>query len=337
MNVTIYPYQLQFRYPFRIAHGVRTHTDAVYVKLEQEGFKGWGEATLPPYLPETQKSVMEFIDSFCKSFSSDDIEEWFERVSAINACMPAKAALDEALWGLKTQIENKSIAELFGIETKTQPYSFYTIGAGSKEEMRKKITFAQQNGFEQFKLKLTGSTEDYQTIENFISFLPSADFAVDMNCAYTDINTAEKFVCFLKNKNCVLIEQPMAKHMLAETAELRQRTGTIFFADESCQDIHDLEKISKAFGGVNIKLLKCGGISEGYRMIQKAKAMGMKVLIGSMSESSVGCTAAAHLAPLCDFADLDGPYLNANDPFEGMRIRNGKIETNPLQQLRELS
>jgi len=330
MQLSFYPYQLQFKFPFRIAHGMRTHTDVVYVKLEHEGFTGWGEAALPPYLTETQQSVIDFLTGFSKNISSNTIADWFEKLKPIDTDMCAKAALDMALWGLKAQIENKTIAELLGIKAKEFPEGFYTIGVCSKDEMKARIDDALQNEFVRFKLKLDGKN-DIKTIKNFTS-LCNQPFAVDVNSGWQSVEQARQSIRFVEAYQSIMVEQPFKKSWREELNRMRDSCQLDLFADESCQRLSDIKKLKNSFDGVNIKLMKCGGITEAHQMILKARELGMKVLIGCMSESSVGCTAAAHLTPLADYADLDGPYLIANDPFEGMKVKEGRIQINPLVQ-----
>ena len=330
MKLSLHPYQLQFKFPFRIAHGVRSHTDVVYVKLEHEGLTGWGEATLPPYLPETQKSVTEFLLAFSKNISSNSIDDWFDELKKVQTNMSAKATLDMALWNLKSQMENKSLGELLGISTGKFPQGTYTIGVCAIDEMKLKVDEATQFGFEIFKIKLNGENDEEQIL-NFKKMSNKA-FAVDVNQGWKTIEEAAEKINWLKEQDCFLVEQPMQKHKFEEMEMLKQNSSLPLYADESCQRLSDIEKLKDGFDGINIKLMKCGGITEAHQMILKARGLNMKVLIGCMSESSVGCTAAAHLTPLADYADLDGPYLISNDPFEGMKIKDGRIQLNPLVQ-----
>lgn len=332
MKLSLYPYQLQFKFPFRIAHGVRTHTAVVYVKLEHEGFTAWGEATLPPYLPETQKSVSEFLLEFSKHISSTSIDDWFERLNPVQTNLSAKAALDMALWNLKARLENKPIVELLGVGRTNNdfPYGTYTIGVSSYDEMKLKVKEGNKYGFEIFKIKLNGENDEEQ-IRNFKK-LSNKKFAVDVNQGWNTVEEAIEKILWLKEEGCILVEQPLKKDWLDEMKLLKQKSPLPLYADESCQRLSDLEKLKDCFDGVNIKLMKCGGITEAHQMILKAREFDMKVLIGCMSESSVGCTAAAQLTPLADYADLDGPYLISNDPFEGMKIKDGRIQLNPLKE-----
>ncbi|MFN8288314.1 MAG: dipeptide epimerase [Chitinophagales bacterium] len=332
MKLSITPFQLRFKYPFRIAHGMRTHTDVVYVKLEHKGCVAWGEATLPPYLPETQQTVADFINTFAESNKPfTGCSEWRAALLVDTSNnMAAKAALDMALWQLQAQLEVKSVNELLGIEPLQFTYGTYTIGVCALEEMKVKIAEAESFGFAIFKIKLDGKLDE-EMIANY-KMLSNKPFAVDVNQGWKTVEEAERKIEWLKEEGCLLVEQPLQKDSWQEMRELKAISALPLYADEACQRITDIDRVAKSFHGVNVKLMKCGGITEAYQMILKARQLNLKVLIGCMSESSVGCTAAAALTPLADYADLDGPYLIANDPFEGMKIEKGRVVSHPLTQ-----
>ncbi len=306
--------QLRFRFPFRTSHGMRTHTDVVLVCAEHEGVCGFGEATLPPYLPDTVESVMAFLRKkevqqirfpFSAEYVFDELDKQLE------GNMPAKAALDMALWQLKAKIENKSLSEVMGVVIKKTIPHTYTIGIGTRDEMHEKIQFAESSGFDFFKLKMNG-VDDERILNDYLT-LSSKPFAVDANQGWTDIEKSITFCKVLEQNGCVLIEQPFEKADRKKSAALMQSLTIPLIADEACQRLSDMSTLSGAFSGVNIKLQKCGGITEALRMIYHAQSLGIKTLIGCMSESSIGCSAAEALAPLCTWADLDGPWLIEND------------------------
>ncbi|MFN0032180.1 MAG: dipeptide epimerase [Flavobacteriales bacterium] len=322
--------QLKFRFPFSIAHGTRTHTDAVLCKLDFAGHTGVGEATLPPYLPDTVEGVMAFLSSkelhhllaqsISKDFSPERIFDGIDKL--MPGHMPAKAALDMALWQLKAKIENKTLTELLGVTSQNVVPHTYTIGISTRDEMREKIQFAETNGFSFFKLKMNG--EDDENVLNDFLALSTEPFAVDANQGWNDLQHAITFSTQLEESGCVLIEQPFEKTDRQKSATLMQSLHIPVIADEACQRIADIDSIRGAFCGINIKLQKCGGLTEAMRMITHAKGLGLKTLIGCMSESSIGCGAAEALAPICDWADLDGPWLIENNEeiiqFENLRI-----------------
>ncbi len=326
IQVSFSAFQLKFKYPFKIAHGIRTHTDAVFVSIRFKDYIGYGEATLPPYLSETTTSVIGFINRIKPFINERAIEDRFaffkEMESYETGNTAAKAAIDMALWDLKGKMHNQSVRDLLEISDNPKAQSTYTIGLGTKDEMAEK--FASAKEFKLFKLKLNG-INDEQVIEDFTS-LGKNPFAVDANQAWKDLGHAESISKLLATKGCILIEQPFAKEDLPLHAAFKALSPLPVIADESCQRLADIAAIKDAFDGINIKLQKCGGITEAVQMAEKARQLNMKILIGCMSESSCGCGAAAQLASLADWVDLDGPYLIDNDPFEGMKVIDGNIE-----------
>ena len=333
MKLDLFPFQLRFKFSFKIAHGVRETTDVVFLRLTHENLVAWGEATLPPYLPETQQSVIEFLSQIDVSgihFPFDPVQE-FKRTDAEYAGnLSAKAALDMALWDLKSQMEHKAIGELLGIKSTRFPLCTYTLGVSGYDEMKVKVDEADKNDFELFKIKLNGQ-DDKLAIQNFRK-LTDKPFAIDVNQGWPSADVAIRNMQSLAHFKPVLIEQPLPVSCFDQMPALIRESSIPFYADESCRKVENVELLPGHFNGVNIKLMKCGGISPAIEMIAKARVLGLSVLIGCMSESSVGCTAAAHLTPLADYADLDGPYLIANDPFYGMRVERGRIKLNPLVQ-----
>lgn len=315
---------------------MRTHTPVVYVKLEQDNCIGWGEATLPPYLPETQQTVMAFVQQFAQAMGNAPITEWQQALDVVPAGnYAARAALDMALWQLGAQLEQTTIQGLLGVNATAFPLCTYTIGVSDATGMQQKIDEAQAAGFTLFKLKLNGEN-DVAKIEQFRS-LSAAPFAVDMNQGWGNrVDVADFINTTLQQNGCLLVEQPLHKDELLLMQQVKAAVQLPLYADESCQTVEDVERMRNSFDGINIKLMKCGGLTNALRMIKRARALDLKVLIGCMSESSVGCTAAAALTPLADYADLDGPYLIANDPFTGMKVEDGRIALHPLQQIAAL-
>jgi L-alanine-DL-glutamate epimerase-like enolase superfamily enzyme len=320
----VYPYQLTFKYPFKIAHGARTGTDVVYIEISEAGFTGYGEASLPPYLLETSDTVIQWLNSVELDFNIADYsaEIYYRIRHQYPGNMPALAALDMALWDLKGKTEGKSFRDYFNIPDANTPCT-YTLGISNKAEMEQKIHEAVNYGFKLFKIKLNG-TDDVQMLADYqaLTHLP---FMVDYNQALDDVSVAADKLSWLKQLGCILVEQPFKKEMFMDSAIITSSKTIPVYADESFQTLTDLPNIPGAFNGINIKLMKCGGLTEAINIITEARKLNLSLLIGCMSESSVGCTAAAQLAPLCDYADLDGPYLISNDPFTGMKVADGFI------------
>ena len=317
VNIKLHPYQLEFVFPFRIAHGTRTHTEALFVELESDGITAYGEATFPPYLPYTRIIAEESLSRVdLRSLVSPAgriIDPRESLLPYLHMEPPALAALDMALWTLKAKSEETNIGTLLGItETFAAPRT-YTISVCDREEMSMRLGHGRSKGFSFFKLKLDG-LHDRQMISDYRA-LCNAPFAVDANQAWTDAGYALEISRELEHQGCVLIEQPLHRDDLAHTQALGAQLSIPLIADEACQRFEDIDKVKGHFFGINVKLQKCGGISQAYKMIQYAKSQGLNVLIGCMSESIIGCSAGEALSPLCDWNDLDGSYLVKEVPF----------------------
>ena len=318
VNITLHPYRLEFVFPFRIAHGVRTHTDAVFIELECDGIIAFGEATLPPYLPYTQASTMACLSAIDLSLVTYpfDTDQVLAQIKASHRTIepPAMAAIDMALWTLEAKMKGTTIRSLLGITGTFAPPRLYTISVCEKEEMAGRIKHGYGCGISHFKLKLNGIT-DWQMLKDFKTFDHSF-FAVDANQSWNNLETAIILAKKLQDEGCLLLEQPFPKEDIASTLALSKRISLPICADEACQNYDDIDRVADTFTGINAKLQKCGGIAEAYRMIKHAKEKRMGVVLGCMSESAIGCDAAYALAPLCDWNDLDGKYLVKEVPFK---------------------
>lgn len=325
VSFSAFPDFLRFRFPFRIAHGERLGTDVVFIRAECDGHVGFGEATLPPYLGISADDVIAFmaiprLKEICWPFSPDQLADELDALYPGN--MPAKAALNMALWSLYTRITGKQPAEVFDTSGKSIPPHTYTLGISNEEEMNAKLAFAKANGFNFFKLKLDG-VHDLEMLEMFRKNC-NDPFAVDVNQGWKDPEYAIRMSRILHEAGCVLIEQPFHRSDTELTRMLKDKINMPVIADEACQTLADLQFVHSVYDGVNIKLQKCGGHSAARKMISEAGRLDMKILIGCMSESSVGCNAAEMLSPLCDWADLDGPWLIENDDELMEKIGNKK-------------
>jgi len=306
---------LRFRYPFRISHGERLGTDVVFVMLERDGLVGYGEATLPPYLGITAQQVVGALNrpGINEALSLNFPDEWFSALlQIIPDVMPALAALDMARWHIQSLMNDQPVSVAVGgpSDSPRVPHT-YTLGVSDIDEMKMKMEYAASEGFTLYKLKLDG-LHDEQTLQNFRS-LSDAPFAVDANQAWKSIDQALALIDFLESNECVLIEQPFLKSDRELSFKLRESTVIPVIADEACQQFDDVFEVLDAFDGINVKLQKCGGITPAFQQLNEIRKRGKRALIGCMSESSVGCNAAEELTFLCDWADLDGPYLNANN------------------------
>jgi L-alanine-DL-glutamate epimerase-like enolase superfamily enzyme len=326
MLIRYYPFRLQFRHPFRIAAGMRTGTDVVYVELEQHGVTGYGEAALPPYLPENLVSVATFLEKAKESLSLKITDAPpYEQVEQIDKLAPgneaAKAALEIALWDLYGKLNRQPLYHSLGIEKAPAQQSTFTIGIGDEAAVMQGLKDGER--FNLLKLKL-GGDRDRETIQ-LLKRHSEKPFCVDVNQGWKDWRYALDMAHWLHEQGAFLLEQPLPKDKLDDIARVAEASPIPVILDESVRRLSDLQRVHGACQGINIKLMKSGGLWEAKQMIDQARQLNMKALIGCMSESSCAVTAAAHLSGLCDWADLDGPYLIANDPFKGMTIEDGYI------------
>lgn len=325
MKLSFAPYELQLQHTFTVASYSRTTTPDVQVEIEYDGFTGYGEASMPPYLGHTVESVCAFLakvdlSRFSDPFQIEDILAYVDSLSDGDA--PAKAAIDIALHDLVGKLIGQPWFRLWGQDASKAPSTTFTIGIDTPEVVREK-TLECADRFNILKVKV-GLDTDEQMI-NTIREVTSLPLAVDANQGWKDKYKALDEIHWLKEKGVVMVEQPMPVSMLDDIAWITERSPLPIFADESIQRLRDIPGIKGAFTGINIKLMKCTGMHEAWKMLNYARAEGMRVMIGCMTETSCACTAAAHLSPAVDFADLDGNLLIANDRFSGMTVEGGRM------------
>lgn len=323
----IHAFQLQFRYPFRIAHGERAGTQAVFVEGMVNGSSFYGEATLPPYREETVETVRSVFEQVSKMEFADG---WNTTavMRSVQAQIPnhyaAKAALDMLLWRMQAAAENKKLSSFFPNAAAREPLCTFTIGVCDEAAMKARIAFGREAGFQLFKLKLDGD-EDAARVRCYTQHC-NLPFAIDANSSWKRMQQATELLPLLERTNCVLIEQPFAAGEWKLPAQLKAQTPLPVIADESFQTMDDLEAAANSFSGINIKLMKCGGMAAAVEIARAAEAIpSFKILVGCMSESACGCSMASFLSPAAHWLDLDGPWLNVNDPFQQPTLRNGKL------------
>jgi L-alanine-DL-glutamate epimerase-like enolase superfamily enzyme len=331
MKLTFQSEQLYFKRPFKIAHGVRSSTPIVLTQLEHEGVIGFGEASMPPYLGETHTSVLSFLASAKEIVSNHktpfDIATILSEVDNIAPNnTAAKASVDIALHDLIGKLQNKPCWQLFECDKNNTPYTTYTLGIDEPEIIKQKVV--EGEAYKILKVKLNG--ENDKTIISTIRDISDKPIAIDVNQGWEDKYHALEMIEWLKNKNVLFIEQPLPKLNLDDAAWLFERSPLPLFADESIQRYSDINSVKDCFHGINIKLMKCTGLHEAFKMINKARELKLQLLIGCMSETSCAVSAAAQLSPLVDYADLDGPLLIKNNLFDGIDFVNGKIILNEL-------
>ncbi|MDP1746968.1 MAG: dipeptide epimerase [Bacteroidota bacterium] len=331
MELTFKPELLYFKRPFRIAHGVRLSTPIVLTQLEHQGVVGFGEASMPPYLGETHESVLFFLKKAAGLLSKHQDPFCIEAIlKEIDSIAPdntaAKASVDIALYDLVGKLQNKPCWQIFNCDKNNTPYTTYTLGIDEPEVIKEKV--AEGENYKILKVKLNG--ENDKTIISTIRNITDKAIAIDVNQGWQDKYHALEMIEWLSDKNVLFIEQPLPKSNLDDAAWLFERSPLPLFADESIQRYSDMDKIKDCFHGVNIKLMKCTGMHEAFKMITRARELNLKVLMGCMSETSCAVSAAAQLSPLVDYADLDGPLLIKNNLFDGIEFINGKITLNEL-------
>ncbi len=333
MKLSWTPYELQLSHPFGVSGNTRTSTPDVQVKIEFDGFTGYGEASMPPYLGHTTESVCAFLSKvrlggFSDPFRTEEIMDYVNSLSKGDA--PAKAAVDMALHDLFGKLLCQPLWRIWGQNPDNTPDTSYTIGIDTPEVMREK-TVEAAGRFRVLKVKV-GTPNDKASV-SAVRSVTDLPIVVDANQGWTDRMEALYEIYWLQEQGVVMVEQPFTKDRLEDTAWLSERSPLPIFADESVQDLDDLKACRGAFDGVNIKLMKCGGLLKARQMMSYARAVGMKVMLGCMTETSCGVSAAAQLSSGIDFADLDGNLLISNDPFEGVLVQDGRITLNNLPGL----
>ena len=323
MKISCKQFELELKHPFSISKFTRTSTPLMLLKVEHEGVTGYGEASMVPYMGESYESASTFLSlvDWNKIQFPFNFEEIITYLDSLSPGQPAiKAAIDIALNDIQGKLLNKSCYEIYGADPAKMPVTSYTIGIDTAEVIREKLKDAE--AFKVIKVKL-GRDND-QEIINTIRCMTNVPLYVDANQGWTDKIKAIDLIYWLHNQGVVLIEQPMDKNNLDGNAWLTERSPIPLLADEAVQRLADMDKLKGAYHGINVKLMKSCGMYEGHQMILRARSFGMKVLIGCMSETSCATLAAAALAPLCNWADLDGPWLTKNNPFTDPAFENGK-------------
>ena len=283
---------------------------------------------MPPYLGQTVESVTNFLqkvdlEQFSDPCQLEDILTYVDSLSPGDTA--AKAAVDIALHDLVGKIIGAPWHRIWGLNKEKAPSTTFTIGIDTAEVVKQK-TQECANQFNILKVKL-GRENDKEMIETIRS-VTNLPIAVDVNQGWKDRQMALDMILWLKEKGIVMVEQPMPKEQLDDIAWVTEQSPLPIFADESIQRLKDIRNVEGAFTGINIKLMKCTGMREAWKMLNYARARNMKVMIGCMTETSCAVSAAAQLSPAVDFADLDGNLLIANDRFKGMTVEKGRITLN---------
>lgn len=324
LKLSFKPNELKLRHAFNLARNSRTTTPDVLVQLEYDGIVGYGEASMPPYLGESIESVTKFLGNldlgqFNDPFRIEEILSYVDGTAPDNRA--AKASVDIALHDLLGKIMGQPWYKIWGLSPEKTPNTSFTIGIDKADVVRHKVDEAAP--YKVIKVKM-GLDNDKELVE-IIRSKTDKPLCVDANQGWTDKEKALDMCHWLKERGCMFVEQPFDKKMIDETAWLRERSPLPIIADEFCQRIPDVMRAYQVYDGINIKLMKSTGLHEAYKMAVLAKSLGMKLMIGCMTETSCAISAAAQLAPMADWVDLDGNLLIANDSFDGVKVVDGKI------------
>lgn len=323
MEIIWKPFELALKHPFTIAKFSRTSTPIILMEIRDGDFTGYGEASMVPYMGENMETAASFMSKvdlswFKAPFDFDELVAYLDSIAPGNPSI--KAAIDIALHDLKGKMESTACYKFFGSDPALMPQTSYTLGIDTPEVLIQKISEGEQCHI--IKVKL-GRDNDKELI-NTIRSVSDKPLFVDANQGWSDKHQGLDMVHWLHEKGVVLIEQPMPKDDPDANAWITEHSPIAIVGDESVQRYADVEKAKGVYHAINIKLMKSGGMHEGYRMIKKARKLDMKVMIGCMSETSCATLAAAALAPLCDWADLDGPFLTSNNPYKDPDFEDGR-------------
>jgi len=324
MNLTYRPYTLELKHVFTIATNSRTTTPIVLTEIEFHGVVGYGEASMPPYLGETHESVQAFLSKVdLKRYENPfDLETILKDIDALAPHNPAaKASIDIALHDLVGKLMNQPWYNIWGYDKNKAPFTSFTIGIDSPDVVRQKTKEAEE--YKVLKVKL-GRDTDKEMIENIRS-VTDKPITSDVNQGWTNKERALEMLHWLKDHGVVMVEQPMPKERIDDLAWLTERSPLPIIGDEGVQRLSDVKNAIGVYHGINIKLMKSTGMREAQKMLTLARSLGMKVMVGCMTETSCAISAASHLSPMVDWADLDGALLIKNDVFDGTKIINGKL------------
>ncbi len=323
LHIDANPIDLKLTTPFRISRGVQYTSPNVVVQIKHNEYTGYGEASPAEYYGESPETVLACVALFAGNLGDDpflleDIHRRLDKIIRLNPA--AKAAVDMALYDIMGKALGVPLYKLLGLNPARTPHTSFTIGIDSPAQMAKKALLAQD--YPILKIKV-GTKHDLEALKA-IREVSSAVIRVDANAGWTP-KEAIRAINALAPYNIEFAEQPVPAHDLAGLKLVRDNVPLPIIADESCVTVEDIPRIADCVDGINIKLMKCGGISHALKMIHVARAHNLRIMLGCMIESSLAITAAAHLTPLVDYADLDGNLLIDDDPYSGVTVEQGKL------------
>ena len=318
--------RLMLRHTWTTTMSSSEYRDTVQLEYRREGIAGHGEGAPIIRYQEFPEKAKKAIDALAPQISAGDPWVYRKFLGQVRSALgehqhAAMAAVDIAVFDWLGQKMGVPLYQFLGLDPADAPVTDFSIGIDTPEITRQKTREAED--FPVLKVKV-GLRTDEPTIEAVRS-VTKKPIRVDANEGWTDKQEAIRKINWLETQGIEYVEQPMPAHMFEETKYVRSRVHLPIFADEACTDVSMIPHLKEAYDGVNVKLDKAGGILEALRWIEVARAVGLKVMIGCMVSSSCSVTAAAHLSPLVDYADLDGNLLVANDPSDGVKVEKGKL------------
>jgi len=324
MQVRYYPFSLKLAKVFKISYEARTEQPTLIVELRKGEFKGYGEATAISYYNVTIDQMIEKlveVTPFIESYDFTNPDRLWDDLSPllINGHSFLLSAIDCAAHDLYGRMNKEKPHELIADNSKSIPLSNYTISIGSAKEMIDQIL---DKPWPVYKLKLGADTNP--NVLSKIREITDSNLRIDANAAW-NLEIAIKWLPFLRESGIELIEQPFAIDNIKDLDAFRDICEIPIVADESCQKEEDVQFCAKHFDVINIKLMKCGGLTPAIRMVKQAKELNLKLMAGCMTESSVGISAMTQIATSLDYIDADGAILLSNDPADGVKVINGKI------------
>lgn len=324
MQLVFHRVDLRLNHTFIIAHDSRDVQPTLIVELRDGPFSGFGEATATRYYGITIEGMVASLEAIRSLIENDDVvnpEQFWVDMHLHLADNPfALCALDQAAWDLWAKKQGQPLYKCWHLNPDKSPLTDYTIGLDTPQRMVEKM---QERPWPLYKIKLGRSDQDIELVRALRQHT-EARFRVDANCGWSVEDTITKSVQ-LRDLGVEFIEQPLPASDWEGAKKVYHQSALPIIADESCIVESDVDRCAGYFHGVNIKLTKCGGLTPARRMIARARELGLRVMVGCMTESSVGISAIAQLLPLLDYADLDGAMLIANDPATGVTFEDGRV------------
>lgn len=324
MQLTYSAYKLTCIHPFGISRSTHNYYDVVYIYLKGDGFTGRGEAAPSARYEESPALILSCLKAGLKvpEVMADPISFTDVLISQCRGIKALEAAFSMAIMDWWCQSREIPVYKYFGADPDKTPLTSFTISLGERNLLSQKIEEASPYSILKIKLGL-GIKKDKELI-TAVRAETDKLIRVDANEGW-DLDSAVHMCSWLKDKNVEFVEQPFKARNITDTVKLRRVSPLKLIADENSLTAGDIESLKQAFDGINIKLMKCGSMFEALEMIKTARFFGLKIMLGCMIESSLGITAAAHLSPLVDYADLDGNLLINNDPYSGVKVIKGRL------------